>query len=249
MRGEFQKEPRRASEKFCTYCLDKAWRNSIFTSIFLFILVSSYPFVSVAQVRLAWDPNIDSDLMGYKVYYGTGSRSYGPPIDVRNATTFTVLGLTKGVTYYFAVTAYDSYNNESDYSNEVYGSVSQRDLSDLTGQWTSLVQTCRETRMGTKCKISGKLTVLNIGTLNSRSSFVRFYLSDDGNYDEGTDIFLKEIAIGAIKPGKSKTKTLTYGFPLGETATGKFIIAVIDADNMIGEANEKNNYVVSERIP
>ncbi len=60
---------------------------------------------------------------GYKVYYGTASRTYGPPIDVGNVTTCMVPGLTQGVTYYFAVTAYDPSYNESGYSDEVYGMV------------------------------------------------------------------------------------------------------------------------------
>jgi hypothetical protein len=78
---------------------------------------------SAAQIKLAWDPNTEADLVGYKVYYGTASRTYGPPIDVGNVTIYTVPALMQGVTYYFALTAYDSYDNESGYSNEVYGMV------------------------------------------------------------------------------------------------------------------------------
>ncbi len=75
---------------------------------------------------LTWDPpttNVDgsplTDLAGFKVYYGTSSRTYTGSIDVGNVETYTVSGLPKGQTYYFAVTAYDTSGNESDYSNEV----------------------------------------------------------------------------------------------------------------------------------
>ena len=72
-----------------------------------------------AQVTLAWDPNTESDLAGYRVHYGTASNSYSVHIDVHNVTTYTVTGLTDGQTYYLAVTAYDTAGNESGYSNSV----------------------------------------------------------------------------------------------------------------------------------
>jgi chitinase len=75
--------------------------------------------VFAAQVTLAWDPNSESDLAGYRIHYGTASGSYSVHIDVHNVTTYTVTGLTNGQTYYLAATAYDSAGNESGYSNQV----------------------------------------------------------------------------------------------------------------------------------
>ena len=72
-----------------------------------------------AQATLAWDPNTESDLAGYRVHYGTASGSYTVHTDVHNVTTYTVTGLTVGQTYYFAATAYDTSGNESGYSNPV----------------------------------------------------------------------------------------------------------------------------------
>ncbi len=53
-----------------------------------------YSFLSIAfatQIRIAWDPNTESDLAGYKVYYGTTSRNYGTPIDVGNVRSIKTL--------------------------------------------------------------------------------------------------------------------------------------------------------------
>jgi hypothetical protein len=72
-----------------------------------------------AQATLAWNPNTESDLAGYRVHYGTASGSYTVHIDVHNVTTYNVTGLTAGQTYYFAATAYDTSGNESAYSNSV----------------------------------------------------------------------------------------------------------------------------------
>jgi len=71
-----------------------------------------------ADVTLAWDANTESDLAGYKVYYGTASGVYGTPITIGTQTTYTVSSLPPG-TYYFAVTAYNTSGLESGYSNEV----------------------------------------------------------------------------------------------------------------------------------
>ena len=74
-----------------------------------------------AQIRVAWDPNNEPDLAGYRVYWGAASGSYGTPANAGTATSYTITGLTAGQTYYLAVKAYDSSNNESGFSNEVSG--------------------------------------------------------------------------------------------------------------------------------
>ena len=74
-----------------------------------------------AQITLAWDPNTEPDLAGYKVYYGTASRGYGSPIIVGKVTTHTLTGLTQGQNYFYSVTACDTSGRESEYSNEVSG--------------------------------------------------------------------------------------------------------------------------------
>jgi len=95
------------------------FRKSLFVFVFLFAIVALPHFVWAAQIKLAWDANTESDLAGYKVYYGSGSRSYGSSIDVGKVTAHTLTGLTEGQTYYIAVTAYNKSYSESGYSNEV----------------------------------------------------------------------------------------------------------------------------------
>src|SRR5437867_3989091 len=86
----------------------------------LTVLCSLAPALSsAAQVTLAWDPNTETDLAGYKLYYGTSSGSYPSSVDVGNLTSYTLSGLLEGRTYYFAATAYDLNVNESGFSNEV----------------------------------------------------------------------------------------------------------------------------------
>jgi hypothetical protein len=71
-------------------------------SLTLFILLLGLALIvpagtgHAAQVTLAWDRNTETDVSGYKVYYGTGSRVYNWFFDVGNVTTYTVSGLTEG---------------------------------------------------------------------------------------------------------------------------------------------------------
>ena len=98
--------------------------RKLFQSLTLFVLLLGLAmFVSAdtghsAQVSLTWDRNTETDIAGYRVYYGTTSRAYNWFVDVGNTTTFTVTGLTDGATYYFAATAYDTSHLESTYSVE-----------------------------------------------------------------------------------------------------------------------------------
>src|SRR5713226_4912787 len=79
----------------------------------------SSPALAAPIVSLAWDANTASDLAGYKLHYGNASSNYTQTIDVGNVTNAPVSGLQAGLTYFFAVTAYDTRGLESVFSNEV----------------------------------------------------------------------------------------------------------------------------------
>jgi hypothetical protein len=75
-------------------------------------------------VELAWDPNAEADLAGYRLHYGTTSGSYTEMEVISNdRNTWTVTNLTAGTTYYFALKAFDTSGNESGFSNEVSAEV------------------------------------------------------------------------------------------------------------------------------
>jgi hypothetical protein len=70
-------------------------------------------------VTLAWDPNSEPDIAGYKLYYGKTSGSYEFAIDVGNQTTYDILDLEEVKPYYFVVRAYNISGKESDFSSEL----------------------------------------------------------------------------------------------------------------------------------
>jgi Fibronectin type III domain len=71
------------------------------------------------SVSLAWDPVNESDIVGYRLHYGTSSGNYIVTIDLGSATTATASSLTIGATYFFVVTAYNTAGLESSPSGEV----------------------------------------------------------------------------------------------------------------------------------
>jgi len=78
------------------------------------------------KITLTWDASTDNQqIKGYNIYYGTEtvnetSGAYTVSISAENVTSYEITGLINGTKYYFALTAVDTSNNESDYySDEV----------------------------------------------------------------------------------------------------------------------------------
>ncbi len=78
------------------------------------------------SATLSWTPptqNLDgttlTDLSGYKIYYGTQQGNYPNSITINNpgVTEYVIDNLPGNNTYYFAIAALDSENNESGLSN------------------------------------------------------------------------------------------------------------------------------------
>src|SRR2546422_1619717 len=134
---------------------------------------------SAAQVTLAWDPNTETDLAGYKLYYGLSSGSYPSSVDVGNLTSYTLSGLLEGQIYYFAVTAYNLSLGESGFSNEV-----SKALADVTPPTVSLTAPAAgATVLGTMTVSAGatdnvgivgvqfKLDGINLGAEDTANSY------------------------------------------------------------------------------
>ena len=87
---------------------------------FSFILLSFIPVAWGSQsITLGWNASTDAAVVGSVVYYGTASGNYDSRLDVGANTTVAVTNLQEGLTYYFAITDYDSQHNESAPSGEI----------------------------------------------------------------------------------------------------------------------------------
>lgn len=75
------------------------------------------------SATLTWMANTEPDLAGYKIYSGTQSGVYGVPMSIGKVTSHVITNLTKGTTYFFTITAYDTAGNESPPAPEVSKSI------------------------------------------------------------------------------------------------------------------------------
>jgi Putative Ig domain len=80
---------------------------------------------ATGSVTLSWtiptlneDGSVLSDLIGHKIYYGTDAANLTQEVSINSNTidTYTISGLTKGVTYFFGVAALNSAGVESELS-------------------------------------------------------------------------------------------------------------------------------------
>lgn len=119
---------------------DKSHMRSIYFAFVITITILSVcslvsaDAVSAAGAYLTWNANSEENLAGYKLYYklntggepynGTGANEGNSPVvinlaqlDDPNSPSFSLTGLGAGQTYVFAVKAFGTAGEESDYSN------------------------------------------------------------------------------------------------------------------------------------
>lgn len=97
-----------------------------FTILLFFIVFSFGCFgqIPAAKLLVNWEKSING--AGYRIYYGQFSGSYDFFIDVGDINSFLIQNLNYNSTYYIAITSFNSWGLESDFSNEV----SAKTLSD-----------------------------------------------------------------------------------------------------------------------
>ena len=67
---------------------------------------------------LSWSANTELDLAGYKLYSGKSTGVYDNIVDVNNVISY-LMSVPVGVDIFFALTAYDTSGNESEFSSEL----------------------------------------------------------------------------------------------------------------------------------
>jgi len=73
------------------------------------------------KLNVTWNPNSESDLKYYTVHWGTSPGVYTNSENTGKNTSHTITGLSNGTTYYIAVTATNTSNKTSGYSEEKTG--------------------------------------------------------------------------------------------------------------------------------
>ena len=89
-------------------------------------LASSTNAEMTGEAKLSWNANKESNVAGYRIYYGTTIRKDSCPpggylekVDTGNITTYKLDKLKNNSTYYFSITSYNRAGKESCFSGEV----------------------------------------------------------------------------------------------------------------------------------
>lgn len=216
----------------------------------LFLITVPATSASAMDVTLAWDANSETDLAGYKIYYGTtagglyngtGSSDGASAIIIPlsrlidpASPEFTVHGLPDG-TYYLAATAYNTDGIESGYSNEVsIGGNAAPVLSNLevNGQTGS-----------TTVYKNDPSRQVDIRIVASDDTLVSQYLIRDGDNDPSGEIF------STIPGGARQNPIFTVtDFILNNTEGNHTVYAWVKDDQGLISATATKANVILDRV-
>ena len=170
------------------------------------ILLAAFNVCEAASVSIAWDPPIASNgVTGYKIYHGPMSRGYTASGDAGNVCSGRVSDLDPAKTYYFAITAYNSSSNESEYSAEL---VWDNTLPTITGP-------------------SSRLLKINEGRKVALPDYRNLFTASD-NFSGSTDIKLTQVPEQGTMIDKSLTVKIRATDEAGNTSD--FFACVVELD-------------------
>jgi len=200
--------------------------SCLFAILFLAFSPLGFHTGHAAQVTLSWDPNMETDLAGYKVSYGKASGNYDTTVDVGKITGCTLDGLQEGITYYFAAKAYNIASLESGYSNEVSYSAPVTPVS------YTLATTC-----GTNGSISPSGTVSATSGANQT-----FTITPNAGYQ------IASVVVDGVTVGTSPSYTfsnITANHTLAATFSPVAVYAITTSRNSFGSISPSGTVSVS----
>ena len=103
---------------------DYVLRILVALCVLLLVVLGVAQWVLAAEVQLAWDPNTEEDLAGYRLYHRAEGEQYGTYTHEIAAPDSTVTLSYPDGRHYWRLTAFDQANNESGFSNEINAYVS-----------------------------------------------------------------------------------------------------------------------------
>jgi uncharacterized protein DUF4082 len=202
------------------------------------------------NITLAWDANTESNLGGYRLFWGKASRSYSNNLDVGNVTWYTLTLPDDGTTTYFAITAYSSDRMiESGYSNEVVRVFYPAPPPAYTCPCTIWPSTTRPTIVADSDTNAVELGLRFKADVNGYISGVRFYKS---TYNTGTHVGRLWSNSGQLLAQATFTNETASGWQQVNFATPVAIIAntpyVISYHVPSGRYSVDNDYFASTGI-
>lgn len=131
-----------------------------------------------------WNGNSESDLAGYRLHYGLKSRTYDNDIKIAvPETSVTIKGLDSTLTYYFALTAFDTAGNESEFSKEIAWPPQDFTRIDTMFFPDSPAFQVNVGASKSNDPLDGRRTLAFWGNNNEQKAWVRFDIDLTGTFD------------------------------------------------------------------
>jgi len=124
----------------CLYSARRGRLIGFWTFLAALTMVAFPALLHASTVQIAWEPNKESDLSGYIVFFGTRSGNYTGSVDVGPATSALMNVTDTSSTYYFAVAAYSTSGMRSPLSAEVSWSIAAPSLTNPGSQTNTVGQ-------------------------------------------------------------------------------------------------------------
>jgi len=225
----------------------------------LLMIAGLAPAGYAVDVTLGWDANSETDLAGYKIYYGAGQ---GGPYNGAGSTDgaspiivplsiltnpigpqFTVHGLPADGTHYFVVTAYDTEGLESGYSNEVFTQPSPTPPPP-TQNSAPVLSSLEVNGLNGSSTVQISNRSVDIRIVASDDTMVSQYLILDGKSDPSGESFL------ALPGGPKQNPIFTVsGFALNDADGNHTVYAWVKDDKGVVSAAATKTNVILERLP
>jgi len=132
----------------------------------------------INAITLTWNANTESDLKGYNIYRGSTTGEYSLLTSVGEVTQYIDEEVSSETTYYYVITAIDTYSNESPYSSEVNATPSAPEIpsSSSGGGGGCFIATCvYGTPMAEEVKILKQFRDRFLMKSVCGRNFVKFY--------------------------------------------------------------------------
>jgi hypothetical protein len=199
----------------------------------LFFLLFLFSNAFSGALMVSWDANSETDLSGYRLYYGTEQANYSESVDVGNVNSYAVQNLTEGQTYYFVLTAYDQAGNESAPSDEVSALISgpqtmaTTDPSGVSVQWSPITGADSYHIYRSRDPYATVDTLVATVTDNS-------FLDDEHPKTKGYSCFYKVKAVSGGSEVYTFNRLGVYNVPL---TRGRNLVSIplVPADSSISE--------------
>ena len=173
---------------------------------------------ATTSVAFKWKANTEPDLAGYKLYYGVAAGSYTNQIVLGSVTSYQMTNLLVGTTYYFALSAFDTNDMESDLTPELQFP-SPPVLAAVANQ-----STAEDTALTVNLLVSDPDTVVSNLTLSAISTNLTLVPSANVSFSGSGSNRTMLITPAANQSGTTRiTVTVSDG---GRTASQNFLLTV-----------------------